>query len=273
MKIISRDEAKSLDLKRYFTGKPCKHSHLSYRYVNDGKCCECVRNRVRKWTEDNVERKRETDREYYNVNRESKLIKAKNYRINKRNEINEKRRVYYKTEKAIQLRKAYRDANRDKINKTKVRLYHLNPYKHRERNRKYYAENREVRKIKCKSYRENNKVSINHYYVMRRKIDLTFKINAYMRNMLGRLLVRSYSDKDNTTVSMLGYNSTELIEHIQSLFKDGMSWDNYGEWHIDHIVPVKWWIDNDITDPSIVNALINLQPLWAKDNLSKGAKI
>lgn len=48
-----------------------------------------------------------------------------------------------------------------------------------------------------------------------------------------------------------------------------MSWDNRGEWHIDHIVPVAVMVRDGITDPAIINALTNLQPLWAKDNLAK----
>lgn len=48
-----------------------------------------------------------------------------------------------------------------------------------------------------------------------------------------------------------------------------MSWNNYGEWHIDHIKPVSKFRNN--TPVRIVNALCNLQPLWAKENLIKGA--
>lgn len=68
----------------------------------------------------------------------------------------------------------------------------------------------------------------------------------------------------------LGYSLSEFKVHIESLFKDGMSWDNHGEWHIDHIIPVsKFPIENI----SQVNALNNLQPLWAIDNLKKGNRI
>jgi hypothetical protein len=58
-----------------------------------------------------------------------------------------------------------------------------------------------------------------------------------------------------------------LKTHIESLFTEGMSWDNHGKWHIDHIKPVVSF-DKDI-HPSVVNALSNLQPLWAKDNRNK----
>lgn len=64
----------------------------------------------------------------------------------------------------------------------------------------------------------------------------------------------------------------EIIKRIESMFSNGMSWDNRGSWHIDHIKPVKAFIDEGITDPYIVNHPSNLQPLWAADNLKKGCK-
>lgn len=51
-----------------------------------------------------------------------------------------------------------------------------------------------------------------------------------------------------------------------------MNWSNRGEWHLDHKKPVSRFIKQGITDPSIINALSNLQPLWAHENLSKGNK-
>ncbi|AVH85447.1 hypothetical protein Rostov1_00057 [Vibrio phage Rostov-1] len=51
-----------------------------------------------------------------------------------------------------------------------------------------------------------------------------------------------------------------------------MSWDNWGEWHIDHIKPVAQFKREGITDPKIINALSNLQPLWAEENLKKSDK-
>jgi hypothetical protein len=66
--------------------------------------------------------------------------------------------------------------------------------------------------------------------------------------------------------------NNDYSESFSMLFKDGMSFDNYGEWQIDHVVPVTLWLDKGITDVNIINDISNLQPLWAKDNLSKGAK-
>ena len=65
----------------------------------------------------------------------------------------------------------------------------------------------------------------------------------------------------------------ELKAHIEAQFQQGMSWKNYGEWHIDHIIPIKYKQDGKIpTLEEVVQRLhyTNAQPLWAYENLSKG---
>lgn len=73
----------------------------------------------------------------------------------------------------------------------------------------------------------------------------------------------------------LGYSSSEFRKHLESLFKDGMTWSNHGrgpdKWHIDHIKPISAFPLGTL--PSVVNALANLQPLWEHENLSKGRKL
>jgi len=78
---------------------------------------------------------------------------------------------------------------------------------------------------------------------------------------------RLKKNKEDETIILLEYSAIELKEHIESLFLDGMSWDNYGEWHIDHIKMVSDF--NEDTPVDIVNSLNNLRPLWAKDNCSR----
>jgi hypothetical protein len=70
----------------------------------------------------------------------------------------------------------------------------------------------------------------------------------------------------------LGYSMSELVAHIERQFTKGMSWDNHGEWHIDHITPISVLVRDGITDPAVVNCLSNLRPLWAKENISKGSR-
>ena len=75
-------------------------------------------------------------------------------------------------------------------------------------------------------------------------------------------------------ISKLDFSLEELTTHIESLFKGGMSWSNYGEWQLDHIRPVSSfnYTTTDCADFKKCWALENLQPLWARDNMSKGNK-
>ena len=62
-----------------------------------------------------------------------------------------------------------------------------------------------------------------------------------------------------------------FAEYIKSKFTEGMTLENYGEWHIDHIIPLA--TAQSIEDVKRLCHYTNLQPLWAQDNLRKGAKI
>lgn len=88
------------------------------------------------------------------------------------------------------------------------------------------------------------------------------------RRILRNAIERLNCDKNNSTHNHLGYTAEQLSQRLEVNFLSGMSWDNYGEWHIDHKKPISKF-DKD-TPVRIVNALCNLQPMWAKDNLSKG---
>ena len=74
---------------------------------------------------------------------------------------------------------------------------------------------------------------------------------------------------------LVGYSVDDLKSHIESLFVDGMGWDNRSEWHIDHIVPKSFFEFTSVKDVEFRMCwrLENLQRLWASDNISKGNKI
>ncbi len=79
--------------------------------------------------------------------------------------------------------------------------------------------------------------------------------------------------KENSAVRDLGCTIPEFRAHMEEQFSPGMSWDNHGQWHIDHIRPLSSF---DLRDPDQIRSAChysNLQPLWATDNLKKGAKI
>lgn len=83
-----------------------------------------------------------------------------------------------------------------------------------------------------------------------------------------------HDPKNPKGFGVLGYSKEELISHIITQFKEGMTLENYGKWHIDHIKPVSKFEFEKTSDKGFKEcfALENLQPLWAKDNLKKGAK-
>jgi len=75
--------------------------------------------------------------------------------------------------------------------------------------------------------------------------------------------------------SLVGYNTTDLMAHLERQFLKGMTWDNYGEWHIDHVIPVaSFAIDSpECQDFKACWSLSNLRPLWARDNIVKSDSI
>lgn len=75
--------------------------------------------------------------------------------------------------------------------------------------------------------------------------------------------------------NLTGYTTEQLKSHLEKQFKDGMSWSNYGSWHVDHIIPISAFNFETARDIDFKRCwdLRNLQPLWAKDNLRKWAKL
>lgn len=96
--------------------------------------------------------------------------------------------------------------------------------------------------------------------------------SARIRNAVSaRLWAALRGRTDGRLFSRLGYSINDLISHLEARFKPGMSWQNYGAWHIDHIRPCA---EFDLRDPAQFMqcwALRNLQPLWAAENIAKGA--
>ncbi|WP_152547270.1 hypothetical protein [Delftia sp. RIT313] len=81
--------------------------------------------------------------------------------------------------------------------------------------------------------------------------------------------------KSRKTFDLLGYTIDDLKHHLELQFTHGMSWDNFGDWHIDHIIPLSSFCIESELDPELKAAwdLSNLRPLWAKENLAKSSKI
>lgn len=91
--------------------------------------------------------------------------------------------------------------------------------------------------------------------------------NGIARSLKGQKNGRSWQ-------SLVPYSIEQLYRHIERQFIGGMTWQNMGKWHIDHIVPLKSFSFTNPADPEFQAAwaLTNLRPLWASDNIEKNGK-
>jgi len=122
-------------------------------------------------------------------------------------------------------------------------------------------------KKRSKEWRIKNKDKYNNYFKERyKKIPHVYA----WRGMLNSVIRRIGLKKEKKTIEILGYSAEDLKLHIESLFLENMSWGNWGKWHIDHIKPLSSFSKGE--DPKKVNALKNLQPLWAIENIIKSNK-
>ena len=137
----------------------------------------------------------------------------------------------------------------------------------------YTAKNRKkINQQQIKRYRKNPKPilkSIQKYQRKRFANDINFRINCRLRSRLANAIRRG--QKAGSAVRDLGCSVAELKLYLESKFKSGMTWDNWGihGWHIDHIVPLKKF---DLTNREQFKKAVhhsNLQPLWAQENLDK----
>jgi len=101
--------------------------------------------------------------------------------------------------------------------------------------------------------------------------NLQERLSQIIRTRIRAALITG-APKSNNTIKLLGCSIKQLKRHLEKQFMDGMTWDNYGKWHIDHIKPcISFNLDNAEEQMCCFN-FNNLQPLWAKDNLRKGGK-
>lgn len=129
----------------------------------------------------------------------------------------------------------------------------------------------------AKKYYQKNIERSRAYHRERRRLTRATPRGAINNRMASGInsSIRSGSKRGRKWEELVGYTIADLMVHLESRFADGMSWDNYGEWHIDHTIPksVHNYETPDHIDFKRCWALSNLQPMWAADNISKNAKL
>ncbi|MBC7198153.1 MAG: hypothetical protein H5U32_02780 [Pseudomonas balearica] len=107
----------------------------------------------------------------------------------------------------------------------------------------------------------------------RKAEDEDFRAVAAIRlHMNNALLSIKHGRPGSGVQKTLGYSLADLQRVLEARLQPGMTWDNHGDWHVDHKIPVLHFVMKGETRPSVIHALCNLQPLWAEDNIKKGNK-
>ena len=232
-------KAKFAGKKHYYSNVPCKNGHIGKRLVSTNQCCKCLQ-----------ERKRSQRMEESALKRKTALVKrmvAKNLGL-PHYSTGETCKHGHVAPRLVSTRQCIECLRLRESHKTKPSIDARNRINARRRKREARAKRRKYQSE-----------------VLFARPD--YRMRVFMRGCLKRLMT---SKNGSRTEKLLGYSRFALVSRIEFQFKDGMSWENYGEWHIDHKKPISRFLAQGITEPKIINALSNLQPLWAKDNLSKG---
>lgn len=150
-----------------------------------------------------------------------------------------------------------------------LRAFHRQDPKKAERDKKAYKKH--VKKNKKKVYTRNAQWRRDNWDAVykKRRERLKFRIRGALQTRIWNALKGGV--KAAKTMELIGCSIEDLKTHLESQFQKGMNWDNYGEWHIDHIKPCASFDLSKEEQQKECFHYTNLQPLWAEENLKKGA--
>jgi hypothetical protein len=218
---------------------------------------------------ENKEKEKERFKEWYEENKETKVIEYKEENKEKLKEYSEKYREENKEHIKKYNKKWYED-NKKHVSENK-KIYHQENKDHlKECAKKWRSDNREKINERRRKWRSDNKDILSEKYKEKLKNDTLFKLKQNIRTRIFNSIVNQGYSKNSKTIEILGISYEEFKFYIESQFLEGMSWENYGKWHLDHKTPISWAKTEE--EVYKLNHYTNFQPLWQFDNLSKGNK-
>ena len=194
---------------------------------------------------------------------ESKRISRAKYKKLNKEKVRDSERKYY-------------ERNKEKIRKYKKHHRIKNISREKEKQRKWYRKNKEQVKKKVTQWVERNRTHrrdwARKYFMDRRHGDMSYRILCNLRNRLWYAM--RGTKKPVSIMRVIGCSIEFFKDYMEHQFQPGMSWDNYGYngWHIDHIRPCASFDLRKKKEQIACFHYTNLQPLWAKENLQKGAR-
>lgn len=215
--------------------------------------------------------KREREKQYRLRHLEhARKMARSSYRRN-----SDKRKAYqveYRKENPEKVRdrdRRYYEVNRDKILRNVKKYREENPEKVAANKGKWQRDNPEKSRALKRKYEKGNRAKINARRSERLRNDPAYRIRRALKERIRVVLARKGARKCDRTLSLTGCTVEFLRGYLAARFKPGMSWENYGAWHIDHRIPCTKF---NLLDPDQQRQCFhfsNLQPLWALENSRK----
>jgi hypothetical protein len=173
------------------------------------------------------------------------------------------------------LDKQQREKHKEKKSISKKKSYQKNREHYIKKALKYEEENKEKVRAYRKEYyaRSDVRKRYNDRYNYRMINDPIFRFKQRMRQRLIEAVKSQNAKKSKRTIEYLGCTLAYLMGYIEGQFTQGMNWENYGLWHIDHIKPIALFDLSKEKEREHCFHYTNLQPLWAKENMMKGTRI
>lgn len=245
----SIEEARAAGTKRYFTGIACRKGHVAERYTSGASCVECSRQARLRLQIEQPERLRAYRAKWIAENPEKhREVTRKHHEENP-----ERRRAF---------RAKWKKDNPEKLRASARKRYAGDP-------ERFAKQRRDWRKSKPQAAQAIAKRSATKRYRQpKNRLDAAIRASIHRGLKVGAKGGRRSFD-------LLGYTREMLCQHLELKFQTGMSWENYGEWHVDHIRPLASFTYECPEDGQFLDAwrLENLQPLWRVENQRKGDRV
>lgn len=177
--------------------------------------------------------------------------------------------------------------NPDRNSKYQKTAYNKNTKYYKEKAKQYYEKNKEecikkqveyhranpnIQKKWYNTHKKQIREYMRNYEKERKKVDPQYKLGYTLRHRVRTALKECGMQKNERIKQLIGCSIDYLKNHLESQFKDGMNWENHGQWHVDHIKPCSLFNLTELEEQKKCFHYSNLQPLWAIDNLKKGDK-
>lgn len=202
-------------------------------------------------------------------------IMFKNWRLNHKEKQKEYRKKWCQNNP--EYFKQYRVKNKKRIIKKDNEWKEKNKERRIKYNNEWIAKNPEKRREYALKWRINNPDKAKNKSKKdsaKRRSTLRGKLNNTMSRSISMSLKNGIKARRHWE-AVVGYTVEQLKMSLEKNFKTGMTWENYGQWHIDHKIPISVFNYETPEDIDFKKcwALSNLQPLWAKENIAKKNKL